>query len=155
MKFSAKNFEINKTKNYIKTNNILFLTDGVNKNSTDWICTEQTLKKINLKYRKVLNKTTKKALNNSVHQKANSSINGITFFIKPKTNEKKNLLKSTILKDLKLLLFVLLAVKFNNKLYSAHQLSRSNSLNYKDNKLLIYQFSVVFLKRFNSQNLSK
>lgn len=155
MKFSAKNFEINKTKNYIKTNNILFLTDGVNKNSNDWIYTEQTLKKINLKYRKVFNKTTKKALNGSVFQRASNNINGITFFITPGVNGKKSLLKNNIVKDLKLLLFILLAIKLNNKPYSTHQLNKSNSLNYINNKSLIYQFSVVYLKYFNSQNLSK
>jgi len=155
VKFSAKNFEINKTKNYIKTNNILFLTDGVNKNSNDWIYTEQTLKKINLKYRKVFNKTTRKALNGSVFQRTHNNVNGITFFIKPGVNEKKSLLKNNIVKDLKLLLFILLAIKLNNKAYSTNQLNKSNSLNYINNKSLIYQFSVVYLKHFNSRNLSK
>jgi hypothetical protein len=155
VKFSTKNYKINKTKNYIKTNNILFLTDGVNKNSNDWIRTEQTFKKISFKYYKVFNKTTKKALNDSVYGRIGNNINGITFFIKPYTSEKKNLLKNTIVKDLKSLLFLLLAVKLNNKFYSAHQLNKSNSLNYTDNKLLIYQFGVAHLKRFNSLNLSK
>ena len=154
MKFSAKNYKINKTKNYIQTNNILFFFNGVNKNSNDWIHTEQNLKKINFKYYKVFNKTTKKALNDSIYNRASNTINGITFFIKPETST-KNLLKTTIVKDLKLLLFILLTIKLNNKLYSANQLNKNNSLNYMDNKLLMYQFGVAHLKRFNSLNLSK
>lgn len=154
MKFDAKSYKINKTKNYIKTNNILFFFNGVNKNSKDWIHTEQNLKKINFKFYKVFNKTTKKTLNDSIYNKISSTVNGITFFIKPETNT-KNLLKTTITKDLRLLLFILLAIKLNNKLYSASQLSKSNSLNYLDNKLLMYQFGVVHLKRFNLLNLSK
>lgn len=154
MKFSAKNYKINKTKNYIRTNNILFFFNGVNKNSNDWIHTEQNLKKINFKYYKVFNKTTKKALNDSIYNKASNTINGITFFIKPETST-KNLLKNTIVKDLKLLLFILLAIKLNNKLYSANQLNKTNSVNYTDNKLLMYQFGVAHLKHFNSLNLSK
>src|SRR6476620_8642663 len=154
MKFSAKNYKINKTKNYIQTNNILFFFNGVNKNSNDWIHTEQNLKKINFKYYKVFNKTTKKALNDSIYNRASNTINGITFFIKTETI-KKNLLKTTIVKDLKLLLFILLTIKLNNKLYSANQLNKNNSLNYMDNKLLMYQFGVAHLKRFNSLNLSK
>jgi hypothetical protein len=155
VKFNAKNYRINKTKNYIKTNNLLFLTNGVNKNSNDLTHTEQTFKKISLKYYKVFNKTTKTALNDSIYNKANNSINGITFLIKQRTNEKRNLLKSTVVKDLKFLLFILLAIKLNNKLYSANQLNESHSLNYMDNKLLMYQLGVAHLKRFNAFNLSK
>lgn len=154
MKFTAKNYKINKAKNYIKTNNILFFVNGVNKNSNDWIHTEQNLKKINFQYYKVFNKTTKKTLNDSIYNKANNIVNGITFFIKPETNT-GNLLKNTIVKDLKLLLFILLAVKLNNRLYSINQLNKNNSFNYLDNKLLMYQFGLVHLKRFNSLNLSK
>ena len=154
MKFTAKNYKINKAKNYIKTSNILFFFNGVNKNSNDWIHTEQNLKKINFQYYKVFNKTTKKTFSDSIYNKANNTINGITYFIKPETTT-KNLLKNTIVKDLKLLLFILLAVKLNNKLYSANQLNKNNSFNYVDNKLLKYQFGIVHLKRFNSLNLSK
>lgn len=154
MKFNAKDYKINKTKNYIKTNNILFFFNGVNKNSNDWIHTEQNLKKINFQYYKVFNKTTKKTLSDSIYNKANNTVNGITFFIKPETIA-KNISKKTIAKDLKLLLFILLAVKLNNKLYSVNQLNKNNSFHYTNNKLLIYQFGVVHLKRFNSLNLSK
>jgi hypothetical protein len=154
VKFNSKNYKINKTKDYVKTNNILFFFNGVNRNSNDWIHTEQNFKKLNFKYYKVFNKTTKKVLNDSIYSNVNNTINGTTFFIKPEENI-KNLFKNTITKDLKLLLFILLAVKLNNKLYSASQFKKASSLNYRDNKLLIYQFGVVHLKRFNSLNLSK
>lgn len=149
MEFIAKNYKINKAKNYIKTNNILFFFNGVNKDSNDWIHTEQSLEKKNFKYYKVFNKTTKKTLNNSVFDKASNTANGLTFLIKPEIKT-KNLFKSTIVKDLKLLLFILLAIKLNNKLYSANQLNKTTSFHYIDNKLLMYQFGVVHLKRFNS-----
>jgi len=154
VKFTAKNYKINKAKNYIKTNNILFFFNGVNKNSNDWIHTEQNLKKINFQYYKVFNKTTQKTLSNSIYNKTNNTVNGITFFIKPETTT-KNLLKNNIVKDLKLLLFILLAVKLNNKLYSATQLNKNNSFHYADNKLLMYQFGIVHLKRSSSLNLSE
>lgn len=155
MKFNTKNYKIDKTKNYIETNDILFFFNGVNKKSNDWIHTEQNLKKINFKYYKIFNKTTKKELNNSsINNNLSNIINGITFLLTPEQNT-KNLLKNIILKDLTFLFFVLLTVKLNNKLYSVNQLKQSNSLNYINNKLLIYQFSIVHLKRFNSLNLSK
>lgn len=132
------------------------MTDGVDKDSNDWTHTEQSFKKINFKYYKIFNRTTKKALNHSVCNKADNNINGITFFLKPEeTNKKKNLLKNTIIKDLKLLLFILLVIKLNNKLYSAHQLNKINSLNYIDNKSAIPQFGAAHLKHFNSLNFSK
>lgn len=149
MEFIAKNYKINKAKSYIKTNNILFFFNGVNKDSNDWIHTEQNLKKKNFKYYKVFNKTTRKTLNNSVFDKASNTANGLTFLIKPEVKT-KNLLKNTVVKDLKLLLFILLAVKLNNKLYSANQLNKTASFHYIDNKLLMYQFGVVHLKRFSS-----
>jgi hypothetical protein len=154
VKFSAKNYQINKTRNYIKTNSILFFFNGVNRNAKDWIQAEQNLKKINFKYYKVFNKTTKKALRNSIYSKSNNTINGITFFIKPAKNT-NDISKSVIVKNFKTLLFLLLAVKLNDTLYSANQLKKSNSFNYADNQLLIYQFAVIHLKRFNSLNLSK
>lgn len=149
MEFTAKNYKINKVKNYIKTNNILFFFNGVNKDSNDWVHTEQILKKKNFKYYKVFNKTTKKTLSNSVFCKASSTASGLMFLIKPEVKT-KNLLKNIIAKDLKFLLFILLAIKLNNKLYSANQLIKTTSFHYIDNKLLIYQFGVVHLKRFNS-----
>lgn len=154
MKFNSKSYKINKTKDYVKTNSILFFFNGVNRNSTDWIHTEQNFKKLNLKYYKVFNKTTKKVFNDSIYCNVNNTINGITFFITPEEST-KNLFKNTITKELKLLLFILLAVKLNNKLYSANQFKKAPSFNYLDNKQLLYQFGVVHLKRFNSLNLSK
>ncbi len=155
MKFDSKNYKINKTKNYIKTNCILFFINGVNKKSNDWIHIEQNLKKISFKYYKVFNKTTRKALtDSSFNNIVSNTINGITFLMAPEKNT-KNLLKSTIIKDLRFSFFILLTIKFNNKLYSATQLQKVNSLNYINNKLLIYQFGIVHLKHFNSLNLSK
>jgi hypothetical protein len=147
--FIAKNYKINKAENYIKTNNILFFFNGVNKNSNDWIHTEQHLKKKNFKYYKVFNKTTKKTLSNSIFDKASNTANGLTFLVKPELKT-KNLLKNTVVKDLKLLLFILLAVKLNNKFYSASQVNKTSSFHYIDNKLVMYQFGIVHLKRFNA-----
>jgi hypothetical protein len=45
---------------------------------------------------------------------------------------------------------LILAVKFNNKVYSVAQLKSMNSLNYCENKLLIYQFGITNLKLYQS-----
>jgi hypothetical protein len=153
VKFNTKNYKKTKTSCYIKTNKLIFLFNGVNKNSIDWIYTEQSLKKMNFKYYKILNKTVVNTLKESIYRKVAASINGLTFFIKPGDNLQP--LSTTLPKDFDLLLFLLLALKLNKKMYSASQIEKSSSLNYKNNKLLVYQFGLTHLKFFNSFNISK
>jgi hypothetical protein len=91
--------------------------------------TEQDLKKINFSYYKVFNKTATKTLKNSIYNNIKPIINGITFFIKP-ASIPKQLTKEVILDNFEPLLFMILAVKFNNKIYSITQLKKTNSLDY-------------------------
>jgi len=42
--------------------------------------------------------------------------------------------------------FFFLALKMNNKIYSSNQIKYINSLNYYENKLLLYQFGVTHIK---------
>jgi hypothetical protein len=145
MKFSLKNYKTSKTKNYLKTNDLFFFFSGVNRNSVDWVTTEQNLKTINFSYYKVFNKTANKALKSSIYNSIKPVINGITFFIKP-TVTSKPLAREVVLEHFEPLLFILLGVKFNNSIYSAAQLKEMNSLNYSENKLLFYQFGLTNLK---------
>jgi hypothetical protein len=149
MKFNLKNYKTAKTKKYIKVTNLFFFFSGVNRNSNDWIMTEQDLKKINFSYYKVFNKTATKTLKNSIYNNIKPIINGITFFIKP-ASIPKQLTKEVILDNFEPLLFMILAVKFNNKIYSITQLKKTNSLDYYENKLLICQFGTTQLKFYKS-----
>jgi hypothetical protein len=149
MKFNLKNYKTAKTKKYIKVTNLFFFFSGVNRNSDDWIMTEQDLKKINFSYYKVFNKTATKTLKNSIYNNIKPIINGITFFIKP-ASIPKQLTKEVILDNFEPLLFMILAVKFNNKIYSITQLKKTNSLDYYENKLLICQFGTTQLKFYKS-----
>ena len=45
-----------------------------------------------------------------------------------------------------LLFFELLIIKFNNKIYPTNNLKKTYSLDYKETKLLLYQFVVISLK---------
>lgn len=148
MKFTLKSYKTSKTEKYLKTNNFFFFS-GVNRNSDDWIIAEQGLKDINFSYYKVFNKTASKTLKNSVYNNVTPIINGITFFIKPSLTS-KTLSKGVILTNFKPLLFLILAIKFNNKVYSVTQLKNMHSLNYRENKLLTYQFGITNLKLYQS-----
>lgn len=145
MKLTVKEYKMLKIKEYLKNNEILFLFNGLNKNSYDWISTEQELKNITYDYYKIFNKTSANQLNNSIYQNLTPTINGITFFVKQKKSS-KILTKHILLTNFKTFLFDVLAVKFNNKLYSLQQIKKIYSLNYLENHLILYQFNVTNLK---------
>ena len=144
MKLSVKDYKIVKTKEYFKTNNLFFFVNGINQNSLDWLIVEQGLNTIGFNYYKVLNKTTITMLNNSVYTNVSSVIKGSTFLLKPQL--KKGFSKHTILNSFNLLFFELLIIKFNNKVYPMNSLKNIYSLQYKEAKLLVHQFSSTHLK---------
>ena len=150
MDLTTKKFKIEKTKNLIKHNNLFIFLNGINRNSNDWILIEQELKKINFNYYKIFNKTTKKTLNNSIFLNTSSLINSMTFLLKPLVAEQE-INKNILLNKIETLIFALLAIKVNNKIYSKTKLKNLVSLNYKNNKLLLYKFLIsntkVILKK--------
>ena len=152
MELTSKNYKINKIKNYIKTNHIFFLFNGNTLKSYDWIVTEQFFKNMHFKYYKIFNKSAIKTLNKSVYKQIKTTINGITFFIVP-IQDITSLTKQLLFNNFELLFFSLIALKINNKMYSSKQLKNTRSLNYKTNKLLIYQFNITHLKFY--YNFSK
>jgi len=145
VEFTSKKYKIIKTKNYIKLNSLFIFFNGINQNSNDWILIEQNLKKINFNYYKIFNKTSKKALTNSVFVNMNALINSITFLLKP-ISIKNEITKQTLLNSFEPLLFTLLSIKLNNKIYSKAQLKNLFSFNYTDNKLLFFQFKITNTK---------
>lgn len=145
MDLTTKKFKIEKTKSFIKCNNLFLFLNGIHKNSNDWVLIEQELKKINFNYYKIYNKTSKTTLNNSIFLKTSSLINSMTFLFKPSVDNKE-INKNTLLQKIETLIFSLLAVKVNNKIYSKTQLKILLTLNYKNNKLLLYKFLIVYTK---------
>jgi hypothetical protein len=145
MKLNSKIYKINKTKNLTKTNSLFFIYNGINQKATDWINVEQKLININFKYYKVFNKVALKTFENSIFKNSKFTINSTTFFIKPSLND-INLKKHILINNFESLLFKLLAIKLNNKIYSIKQLNKTYSMTYKNNKILLYQFMITNLK---------
>jgi len=145
MELTAKSYKTNKIKNYIKTNHTFFLFNGNTLKSPDWIITEQNLKNMQFEYYKVFNKAAIKTLDESIYKQIKTTINGVTFFIKPHLYL-KFLSKQTLTTSFDSLFFSLIALKINNKIYSKNQLKNIRSLNYKTNKILLYQFNITHLK---------
>jgi len=144
MKLSVKDYKTMKTKEYFKWNNFFFILNGINRNSLDWLLTEQGLKTIGFNYYKVLNQTTIKTLNTSIYINIKSLVTGSTFFIKPEPS--KYFLKQIILTTFNPLFFELLIIKLNNKAYTINSLKNTYSLEYKGTKLLFCQFLLTHLK---------
>ena len=150
MKFTIKNYKILKTKKYLKKKNFFFFFNGVNRNSNDWILTEQGLKIINFSYYKIFNKTTHKILKSSIYDNFQSIIYGTTFFIQPILNSEP-LSINILTNNFGQFLFIMLAIKLNNKIYGTIQIKNSSSLEYNENMLLLYQFGLTNIKSyFNS-----
>lgn len=142
MKFRLKEYKITKTKDYFETNPLFFFFNGINQNSNNWVKTEQKLKNQNLNYYKACNKTSKKIVKNSIYKNLNPTITNITFFIKPTFNNV--LIAKNLFFDLEM--FIFLALKLNNKIYSFKQLKYLNSLDYHNGKILLYQFNLTNTK---------
>lgn len=144
MKLNIKDYKIKKTKNYIRNTHLFFFVNGINRNSLDWLITEQGLKTIEFTYYRILNRTTVKTLNTSVYANISSTVTGSTFVIKPLPVN--SFAKETVLNTFNSLFFELLVIKFNTRVYSANCLKSTYSLKYKETKLLLYQFNLTHVK---------
>ena len=147
MEIKNKDYKITETKTYLKINTLFFVFNGISRNSNNWLNVEQELKTLGYKPYKILNKITKKTLNSSIYFKIKPIINGSTFFIKP-INTQCKIDKDIFLRSFEPLLFIILAIKINNKMYSANQIKTLRSLSYKENKLIIQQFIVTHMKTY-------
>jgi hypothetical protein len=83
-------------------------------------------------------------LENSICRAIQPTVNGITFFIHPRN---KSVSKYSVNTSLEALLFKMLAIKLNHKFYRTLQLKTSYSFQYKDSKILVFQFRISDLKK--------
>ena len=147
MELNIKIYSTYKTKEYFKKNNFFFLFHGINRSSRDWISiTEQELKNLNFSYYKNLNRLFKKTLNNSTYKILLPIIKGPTFFIK--YTNKSNLTKQLVLDNFESLLFILLVIKFNNKVYPISLFKSMTSLKDKENNVFLYLFYLTNFKYY-------
>jgi hypothetical protein len=121
--------------------------NGVNKQSNNWIKTEQQLHLLKFNYYKIFNNFINKILVNSVFINTKTIINGPIFFFKPACLIKTKVSnKKILIKNFELLLFNVLIVKLNNKIYSKKIFENIKTLFYKNNLLVFYQFNITKLK---------
>ena len=140
-----KEYQSIKVKRYLKKDKLFFFFNGVGKNSKSWKKTKQDLKIIKFNVFKTFNRVTYKELQNSIFKNIKEIANGPVFFVKPLIKSKP--MKSTLLITLNLFLFLLMAIKINNKIYPVTVLNKNiNLIHYTVNNLLFYQFILTTLK---------
>ena len=129
MDFNAKEYQRVKLKKFFKTNDFFFLFHSAKLVLTQWIQTEQNLKKLKLKYSKILNGVTLKSFQTSIYRNLSPIICGFVLLINPNFRTTDLKLKP-IKKDLKPS-FEFISVKLNNKMYSTAQLKGLNDFSYR------------------------
>jgi hypothetical protein len=150
MKILPKIYKLNKNKNYIKTNNLLFFLNGTNIKSNDWIKTEQKLKTYNFNYYKIFNKSILITLNKSIYCNIKSSIVASLILLLTPNSKTKTVTKK-IMNKLELLNFIVLSLNLNNKIYSIITIKKINSFTYYNNKLIFYKFLIANLNKSNKK----
>ena len=139
-----KIYRIKKIKTYIKKNKFFIFYNGTNKNSNDWLLVKQELKKLNFEFYKIFNKAIDINLKNSLYFNISSRISAVMFLSRPQRVQ-SNLSKKAVTNKFEKKNFIT-ALKLNNKLYSANQVKQINSLNYKSNLLLLFNYLAINTK---------
>jgi hypothetical protein len=145
MKIFFKNYKTEITKKYIKLNKLMLIFNGINLDSNNWLTTEQTFKNLNIKYLKVYNKTSINLLNDSIYKNFKFLINSISITMFIIIN---NFKKFTLTTNFDPLVFIFLALKLNNKIYTNKQIKNLSSYKYTDSKLILFQFCITNIKFF-------
>ena len=144
MKFNLKKYQKQKTKQYLRNNNFLILSINANQNSENWVLAEQELRKLQIIYYKICNKTTKTVMKNSTNKNIANIISSTFFLLKPATEKTRISFKTLQLLDL--ILFTILVIKLNKKTYTVPQFKNAPTLNHKKNMAILYQFLLTSTK---------
>jgi hypothetical protein len=144
MDFNSKDYQSVKLKKFFKTNDFFFLFHSAKLDLNQWTQTEQSLKKLKLKYSKALNGTTLKLFKSSIYKNLSPIIGGFLLFMSSgfKTTEFR---LHSVKKELKPS-FELISVKLNNKLYSTSQLKGLNTLSHRKNIFNLHRLLDRYLR---------
>ena len=143
MRLYFKKYQSDKALNILKKDSLLLFSINANRNSNNWLTLEQSINKLAITYTKIYNSAVKKTFEKSIFKNLKNLIGGTFFFLKPKKIQK---IKNTIINSLNAVQFTIIVTQLNKKLYSVPQLSTINSLSYRNNIKILYQFLTTTLK---------
>jgi hypothetical protein len=141
---NIKNYKKQKIDIYLSKTSFTIICNGITAKTDEWVTINQGLKKNKFSYYKICNLTAQARFQKSIFYFTKSIASGITFFLQ--SNNKLSLNKKTLLTKLNSLKLDILAIKFNNKIYSTKQLKNIKLIIYSKNFLLIYKLQIFILK---------
>ena len=145
MKFEFREYTIQNIEETIKSISFFLFCNGANKNAKSWLVTEQNIKKMNFRSHKVFNSITRKRILKSIHRKVTPIINCAGFIFTTDLNE-EIIIRNIIYETKKAIKFDVLAVKVNNRFFSARETESLFSYKYLDNNLLFFKLKTSSLK---------
>lgn len=145
MKFEFREYTIQNIEETIKSISFFLFCNGANKNAKSWLITEQNIKKMNFRSHKVFNSITRKRILKSIHRKVTPIINCAGFIFTTDLNE-EIIIRNIINETQKSIKFAVLAVKLNNKFFSARETKSLLAYKYLDNNLLFFKLKTLSLK---------
>lgn len=153
MDFNLKKYRVLKVKKNFKKSELIFFVNSAKIKSSKWIKIEKQLKKLKLKYYQIFNTTTFKTIQNSIYININQIISGVVLLIKP--IYKSTPIELKLIKKFLDVLFVLLCIKLNNKVYTTAQFKNLNNLSYKKTVFNFYGNLERYLKTSNILTMNK
>jgi hypothetical protein len=152
MDLTTREFQMTKTKKYLKYYKISFFFQNSTEKASDWISTEQKVVSLNLNYYKFNALSAQKILKSSKHRLKRSLIS-ITTSVLTQTQAFTNFNKFQF--DKISTAFLLLAVKINNCIYSTEQFKNLFVFTLRVTQLALYTSLLANFKTNKRFNLSK
>lgn len=153
MNTNFKKFKIQKFKKHLQNKEFLLFFQANKLSQKDWLKTEQIFKKIKVKYYKAFNSTTSNTFKRSIYSNYSVIVNN--FFIALEPTFKTTVLKKNFInKEIKLL-FILLSLKLNDKIYSSDQFKRLTDFSYNKFVFKAYKSFEKYSKITNIFNYKK
>lgn len=145
MNTTFKNYQVSKISRFTKYENIFFISQGLNKNSNNRTIVDQSINKIKFNYFKIVNKVAHLALNRSIFKNTLMVYKSSIVFLNPET--KKMQKKKFLVQNFSKLMFNLLLIKLNNKIYSIENFKLAATLSYKENLFRTFINKLVMCKK--------
>ena len=143
MKLFNKDYKAKITKNYIKNTKLFFFFFTNHQNVNDWVIIKQKLKFMCFNFFGVFQNNIKKILKKATYKNFNALSSQTLILL----NSNKHLFIFLLFFGFELSILNMLAIKLNNKIYHRNLLKKNNSFYYLVNKLLIFQFVILNLKK--------
>jgi hypothetical protein len=146
MDLTTREYQMAKTKSYLKKNEICFFFQNRTGKASDWLLTEQKVASLNLNYYRLNTRSAQKVLKSSKHRFKEPLISSTTSVL---TQTKLAIHFHKFAFNKISMAFLFLAIKVNNCIYSTGQLKSLFVFHYRFKQLAMYNFLLANIKNRN------